>query len=155
MNAPAPIGQTLLDQGLVSADQLHIALREQQHSGDALGRQLVRLGFVSEATLREALAYTLARNSIDLTHAVPDADALDLVPQHLARRLRLLPLSYDAARRLLVVASSEADNLVAIDQLQSLLPPGGKIETLLAGDSEIASAQRITIDIECRAFSQI
>ena len=116
-----PIGQTLLQLGLISADQLHIALREQHRSGDALGRQLVRLGFLSEATLRDALAQTLSRESIDLTHVLPDPAALALVPQPVAKRLKLIPLSYDAARQTLVIASAEVDNLVALDQLRSLL----------------------------------
>ena len=47
-----PIGQTLIHLGLISKDQLHIALREQGRSGEILGRQLVRLGFLSETTLR-------------------------------------------------------------------------------------------------------
>ncbi len=140
MNAPAPIGQTLLQLGLISADQLHIALREQHRSGDALGRQLVRLGFLSEATLRDALAQTLSRESIDLTHVLPDPAALALVPQPVAKRLKLIPLSYDAARQTLVIASAEIDNLIALDQLRSLLPAGCTIDTLLAGDSEIARA---------------
>ncbi|WP_374245883.1 GspE/PulE family protein [Zoogloea sp.] len=140
MNAPAPIGQTLLQLGLISADQLHIALREQHRSGEALGRQLVRLGFLTEATLRDALAQTLARESVDLTHVLPDPAALALVPQSVAKRLKLIPLSYDQARRTLVIASAEVDNLVALDQLRSQLPPGSTIETLLAGDSEIARA---------------
>ena len=140
MNAPAPIGQTLLQLGLISADQLHIALREQHRSGDALGRQLVRLGFLSEATLRDALAQTLSRESIDLTHVLPDPAALALVPQPVAKRLKLIPLSYDAARQTLVIASAEIDNLIALDQLRSLLPAGSTIDTLLAGDSEIARA---------------
>ena len=72
----APIGQTLLKLGLISADQLHIALREQGRSGEVIGRQLVRLGFLSEATLRDALARTLDRRSIDLAHLLPDAAAL-------------------------------------------------------------------------------
>ena len=140
MNAPAPIGQTLLQLGLISADQLHIALREQHRSGDALGRQLVRLGFLSEATLRDALAQTLSRESIDLTHVLPDPAALALVPQPVAKRLKLIPLSYDAARQTLVIASAEIDNLIALDQLRCLLPAGSTIDTLLAGDSEIARA---------------
>ncbi len=138
--AAAPIGQTLLALGLISADQLHIALREQARSGEALGRQLVRLGFLSEATLRDALARTLDRRSIDLAHLLPDAAALALVPRQLARRLKLIPVSYDASAGQLIVASSEIDNIVAIDQLRNLLPAGIRIDSLLAGDSEIARA---------------
>ena len=68
-----PIGQTLLQLGLISKDQLHIALREQGRSGEILGRQLVRLGFLSETTLRDALARSLGRPSADLSRLLPDA----------------------------------------------------------------------------------
>ena len=135
-----PIGQTLLQLGLISKDQLHIALREQGRSGEILGRQLVRLGFLSETTLRDALARSLGRPSADLSRLLPDAEALALVPRQLARRLHLIPLSYDAGRRHLVIASSNVDDIVALDQLRNSLPPGTQIETLLAGEAEIAQA---------------
>jgi general secretion pathway protein E/type IV pilus assembly protein PilB len=138
--APRRIGETLIHMGLISADQLHIALHEQSRSGEAIGRQLVRLGFLSEATLRDALASTLDQPSADLSTLLPDADALALIPQHVARRLDLIPLSYDAGRRHLVIASSDISNVVAQDQLRNLLPDDTSIETLLAGDSEIARA---------------
>lgn len=142
---PAPLeqtllGQTLLRQGLIGSDQLHIALREQHAMGDALGRQLVRLGFISEATLRDVLAENLARASVDLSQLLPDAEALALVPQQLARRLKLIPLSFDAGQQILVIASADADNLVALDQLRTVLPASISIETRLASDSEIALA---------------
>ena len=135
-----PIGQTLLQLGLISKDQLHIALREQGRSGEILGRQLVRLGFLSETTLRDALARSLGRPSADLSRLLPDAEALALVPRQLAKRLHLIPLSYDAGRRHLVIASSNVDDIVALDQLRNSLPPGTQIETLLAGEAEIAQA---------------
>lgn len=138
--APQRIGETLLHMGLISTDQLHIALHEQDRSGEPIGRQLVRLGFLSEATLREALARTLDRPSVDLSALLPDVDALALVPQHVARRFNLIPLSYDAGRRHLVIASSEINDIVTQDQLRSVLPDDTNIESLLAGDSEIARA---------------
>ena len=63
MNAPEPkppvrkpIGRIVVERGLVSEDQLHIALKEQTRSNLSLGKQLIALGFVTEATLRDALA---------------------------------------------------------------------------------------------------
>ena len=119
--APQRIGETLLHMGLISTDQLHIALHEQDRSGEPIGRQLVRLGFLSEATLREALARTLDRPSVDLSALLPDVDALALVPQHVARRFNLIPLSYDAGRRHLVIASSEINDIVTQDQVRRVL----------------------------------
>lgn len=135
-----PLGQTLIALGLISSDQLHIALREQSRTREVIGRQLVLLGFLSEATLRDALARSLDQASADLSGLLPDAEALALVPRHAARRLGLIPLSYDAPRRHLVVASSNTGNIVAQDQLRSLLPHGATVELRLAGDSEIACA---------------
>ncbi len=137
---PQPIGQTLIALGLISSDQLHIALREQTRTREIIGRQLVRLGFLSEATLRDALARSLDQTCADLTGLLPDAEALTLVPRQAARRLGLIPLSYDAERCHLVVASSNTRDILAQDQLRSLLPSGATVELRLAGDSEIACA---------------
>jgi type IV pilus assembly protein PilB len=50
------LGEKLVDAGLISADQLKIALFEQQRSHKPLGEVLVSLGFVTEETFREALS---------------------------------------------------------------------------------------------------
>ena len=49
-----PLGQILISEGILSEDQLRIALLEQMKSNQPIGKLLVSLGFVSEATLREA-----------------------------------------------------------------------------------------------------
>ena len=51
-----PLGQTLLSKGIVSQDQLNIALTEQKRFKAPLGKVLVQLGFVTEATIRDILA---------------------------------------------------------------------------------------------------
>ena len=59
MNSPAPqrrpLGQILISKGILSEDQLRIALLEQMKANQPIGKLLVSLGFVSETTLREAL----------------------------------------------------------------------------------------------------
>ena len=137
---PPRLGESLIQMGLISPDQLRIALQEQARSGHAIGRQLVSLGFLSEATLRDALARKLDRTSVDLSALLPDPEAVAQVPRTLARRLGLIPLSYDAGQGVLVVASANLDDILAQDQLHALLPPGTRIDVRLAGDSEIARA---------------
>ena len=51
--------QRLVEAGIVSADQLRIALTEQDRDGAPLGRILIRLGFVTEAVMREQLGEAL------------------------------------------------------------------------------------------------
>ncbi len=134
------VEQLLIAQGVVSEDQLRIALLEQTKSNQPIGKLLVGLGFVSEATLREALSETLGEKSIDLARAIIDPAALNLVPQQLAQRHRLLPLAYDSAEGRLTVAIADSKDLIALDLLRALTPQGLSVETLLAGESEIARA---------------
>jgi general secretion pathway protein E/type IV pilus assembly protein PilB len=134
------IGQVLIDQGLVSEDQLRIALLEQMKSHLPVGRLLVQLGFVSEPVLRDALATTLGLQAVDLAHVIVDPGALKLLPRELARRYRVFPLAFDRAARKLIVALADARDLVALDRLRAHLGGAAQIEPRLAGDAEIERA---------------
>ncbi len=145
MNPPTPqhrppLGQVLIAQGVISEDQLRIALLEQMKSSQPVETLLASLGFVSEATLRDALAESLGQKSVDLSHAIIDPGALSLVPREIAKRHRLLPVDYDATRHRLTVAMADINDIVALDRLRTLAPEGVQIEALLAGESEIARA---------------
>ncbi|CAG4884241.1 Type II/IV secretion system protein [Georgfuchsia toluolica] len=135
-----PIGQTLITQGVISEDQLRIALQEQTKSKLPLGKQLVVLGFLSEATLRDALSKSLGQKSIDLSNAIVDATALALVPRDLAKRHTILPLDYAADQHRLTIATADLNDIVALDKLRTLVPQELIIDTLLAGESEISRA---------------
>ncbi len=131
------LGELLVQQGLVTPDQLGIALAEQKQNSVPLGRQLVRLGFVTEAAIRDIMARTVGQESIDLAQVVADPEALKLVPQDFARRHRLLPIAYDANERLLSIATTELFNVVALDQLRAALGPNVEIKTQLAGEAQL------------------
>ncbi|GAB2888826.1 GspE/PulE family protein [Uliginosibacterium flavum] len=142
MNAPhhQPLGQLLITHGVITEDQLRIALHEQGRSNLALGKLLVQLGFVTEAALRDALSESLGKQGVDLTRAIADTDALALVPEEIAKRHRLLPLRWDSETRRLTVAIADTDDIVALDKLRALLPDETLVDTLLAGENEIAHA---------------
>ncbi len=135
-----PLGQILISEGILSEDQLRIALLEQMKQNQPIGKLLVSLGFVTEATLRQALSESLGKQSIDLSHAVVDPQALKLVPRDLAKRHHLLPLDYDRTNRRLALAISDINDIVGLDRVRSQLEEGTEIETLLAGESEIDHA---------------
>ncbi len=146
MNAPAlhpylrPLGQILITKGILSEDQLRIALLEQMKSNQPIGKLLVTLGFVSEATLRDALSESLDKQSIDLSSAIIDPSALKVVPRDLAKRHHLLPLDYDAANQVLTVAIADINDIVALDRIRALAGEDIEIDTLLAGETEIDRA---------------
>src|SRR5207247_587218 len=115
------IGQILIDQGILTEDQLRIALLEQtkQHmpAGRLLvGRLRVRRGVGSEATLRDALSEKLGLQSVDLGRIIVDPAALKTLPRDMARRYRVFPVALDRQQKKFIVALSDTNNIVAIDQ---------------------------------------
>jgi general secretion pathway protein E/type IV pilus assembly protein PilB len=131
------LGELMLQQGLISQDQLHIALMEQVQSGLPLGRQLVRLGFVTEAMVRDTVARTIGQESIDLSTVVADMEALRRVPQDFARRYHLLPVAYDAATQSMLVAMADMFNVVALDQLRAMLGGEIQLKSVLASEAQL------------------
>ena len=131
------LGELLVQQGLITHDQLRIALTEQKTQNVPIGRLLVQLGFVTEAVIRDIMARTIGQESIDLAQVLVDADALKLVPQDFARRHRMLPIAYDAEKNQLVIAITEVFNVVALDQLRATLGKNVQIKTVLAGQAQL------------------
>ncbi len=131
------LGELLVQQGLITDDQLRIALTEQISQKIPIGRLLVRLGFVTEAVIRDIMARTIGQESIDLGQVLVDAEALNLVPQEFARRQRLLPIAFDADANQLIIAITEVFNLTALDQLRAMIGGGVQIKTVLAGQAQL------------------
>lgn len=134
------IGEILLDQHIISQDQLKIGLTEQKKTQEQLGRILVRLGFISEAVLRDVLSQSLGQEGVDLSKLVVEHDAIKLVPKHLARRYTLLPISYDKENQTVIVAMADVFNVLAIDQLMAALGGLIHVEPVLASEAEIVNA---------------
>lgn len=134
------IGELLVRKGVVSADQVRIALTEQKKRREQLGKILVRLGFATEAVIRDVVGGALGQESADLSHVVVDAEAIRLIPKDMARRYRVLPLTYDANRNRLTVAMADTLNVVALDQMNAHLGGDVDIVPLLAAESEVDKA---------------
>ena len=131
------LGELLVQQGLITKDQLAIVLAEQRNSNVPLGRLLVRLGFVTETAIRDIMARTVGQESIDLAQVVADPEALSLVPEDFARRNHLLPIAYDQADHVLTIATTEIFNVVALDQLRAMLGPHVELKTQLAAEAQL------------------
>ncbi len=131
------LGELLIQQGLITQDQLRIALTEQGTQNIPIGRLLVQLGFVTEAVIRDIMARTIGQESIDLGQVLVDAEALKLVPQEFARRQRLLPIAFNAEENQLMIAITEVFNLSALDQLRAMIGSRVQIKTVLAGQAQL------------------
>ena len=138
--AKLPLGKLLIQKGVISEDQLRIALIEQKRSNEPLGKLLITLGFVTEATVRMALSENLNQQSADLTSLVVDAIALKLIPKEVAKRYRVFPIVYERATDNLILAMSDTSNIVALDQISAMLVKGITITPLLVNESDISRA---------------
>ncbi len=134
------LGEELIARGLITADQVNIALKEQKKTGKPLGEALVNLGFVTEAILRDALGEMLGRESIDLTNVVPDTEALQLIPKDISTRFNIIPVSFDETESTLSVAMTDIYNLIVLDRIRAIVGNRIEIQPLLASESEISDA---------------
>jgi len=131
------LGELMVQQGLISQDQLRIALIEQEQNDIPLGRQLVRLGFVSETMVRDLVAHTIGQESIDLTNVVADGDALKMVPEDFSRRYHVLPVAYEESTKTMIVAMADMFNVVALDQLRAMLGGQIQLKPVLAAEAQL------------------
>lgn len=135
------IGDLLVGKGVVSEDQVRIALTEQKkHHDEHLGKILVRLGFATEAVIRDVLGGALGYDSVDLGKAVVDSDVVKMIPKHVATRYHVLAIKYDQPEKELTVAMSDPFNVIALDQVRSLLGGDVEIKAMLAGEAELSTA---------------
>jgi len=144
------IGETLLQEGVLSQEQLNRALAEQKLSGHKLGEMLVAQGIVKASVLVRALAQTLGVPGCQLRHGLIDPALLELIGQEEAERLKVMPMF--RVHDTLTVAMAEPQSLPTIDRLRQLT--GCKIRPVLALESNIIEFARKYAggDIDVNAF---
>ena len=107
------LGRLLLDEGLISPQQLQQALEHQRVNGGQLAAALIHLGFVRDEVLTLAISRKCGVPSVDLEKCEVDPAVLKLIPADLARKYQVLPLSRSGTTLALVMAdptdSSAAD----------------------------------------------
>ncbi|MDQ6964148.1 MAG: GspE/PulE family protein [Mariprofundales bacterium] len=112
-----PLGERLVDQGLITRSQLDLGLREQKRLGGYVGEALIGLGFISADALANAMASETNTQVVDISSAVIDPDLLKLVPHDMANRFRLIPYEMVNPSTITIVMADPYD-VVAIDTLE-------------------------------------
>ena len=131
------IGEILVQKGVATSDQIDIALTEQKKSRQQLGKILVGLGFATEAVIRDVVGGAIGQKSVDLSRAVADGEAVTMIPEDMARRLRVVPVNYDSENHTLTIAMADIFDVVALDQLNAHVGATAEIVPVLAGEVEI------------------
>jgi type IV pilus assembly protein PilB len=92
------LGQILLEQGLLTPEQLDRALEEHRNTPKSLGRVLIDMGYIRERDLVRALAEQVGLEFVDLTDYRVDPGVTALLPEALCRRYRALPTASSSSR---------------------------------------------------------
>lgn len=129
------LGALLTEEGLVTPDQLDVALAEQRRgeSTKRIGEILIQLKFLTEPNLLRVLSQQLDCPIVDLGQEPPDPEVLEIVPSEFAMRHHLIPLRRNDET--LVVAMADPLDISGIDDLHLLT--GLDIAPMLAAAGEI------------------
>ncbi|MBN1288939.1 MAG: Flp pilus assembly complex ATPase component TadA [Actinobacteria bacterium] len=130
------LGQLLLENNILTVEQLEAALQEHQKTGKSLGRVLVDLGMLSEGKLTAVLAAQIGIRFIDIGTYKVDPAAATLIDDSLARRHFACPIDFDNGR--LVVAMVDPTNVYALDDLR--ITTGMEILPVISTKNDIEAA---------------
>ncbi|MEC5160297.1 MSHA biogenesis protein MshE [Janthinobacterium sp. CG_23.3] len=130
------LGEILVQQKLLSEEQLGLALTEQKRTGRKLGRVFVEHGFVTEEQISGALAKQFDIPYINLKFYNINAEVVRLLPETQARRFRALVLEQRIDT--LLVGMSDPTDLFAYDEIARLVKRN--IELAVVNESEVLAA---------------
>jgi type IV pilus assembly protein PilB len=134
------LSEILIEQHIVTEDQLKIAKKEQKKNPDSLEKILIKLGFVSETQMYEFMSRWFDTSYIDLSQVVVDHQAIQLISKEFASRHKLVPVSFNKSTNTLSVAMADVFNVRAIDQLATELRGNIKVEPGMAAEAQIINA---------------
>lgn len=117
-NSKMRFGDQLLNAGLISSEQLDLALLEQKRSGKLLGNVLKELGFVTDQEISALLAQAAETETIDLEDIEIDPETLATIPFSVAKELALIPIKADLHS--ITVAMADPFDVEAIDKVERL-----------------------------------
>jgi type IV pilus assembly protein PilB len=130
------LGEILVKDSLISADQLKQALDYQKKNGGRLGTCLVKMGLVSDDDITAVLSRQYGVPSINLKFYEVDPSVIKLVPQETAVRYQIVPLSRVGST--LTIAMTDPTNVFAMDDIKFMT--GFNVEPVVASETAISEA---------------
>jgi type IV pilus assembly protein PilB len=129
------IGHILLEQGVITQEQLDEALNVQKNTTEQIGRILIDLGHVTEQDVLRAHAEQLGIPFLELSETSVDEDVARAIPQSVVQRYNAVPIRRSGNR--LTVAMSDPSNVFALDDIR--LITGYEIDPILATADDIGT----------------
>ena len=130
------IGECLIQAGLITEEDLGVALAEHKRTGERVGVVLVRMNLATEKQIAKALAFQLGFPYINLAENPPDISAVILIPKDVA--LKRICVAVRLEKNLLTVAMSDPLLFSLVQDLE--FQTGYRIKQVVATRGDITDA---------------
>ncbi|MBS3988260.1 MAG: Flp pilus assembly complex ATPase component TadA [Erysipelothrix sp.] len=131
-----PLGQLLLEENIISQDQLNEALARQKVLKKRLGEVIIDLGYVSEKDILLSLAKRLKIEYVENPILMIDFDVIRLVPESFARKHEIFPLYLRLGT--LTIATNDPLDFNCLEDLSMIT--GLEVKTVISSKSDINKA---------------
>ncbi len=132
------IGNMLVDEGLLTPEQLEVVLREQKKSGDFICTTLVKLNFLPEQKIYEALSRHINIPYVRLKDKDIPASVTAKVPAKFASHYKIIP--FEIKDNYLILAMVDPLDVRTLDEIGLIL--GTEVKGVLASEHEVLEAIR-------------
>lgn len=129
----AKLGEILVRENLISSEQLREALDYQRQSGGRLGSNIVKLGFISDDVITAVLSRQYGVPSVNLELFQIEKEVINLIPQEVAQKYSVLPISKVGAT--LTLAMADPTNVFAMDDIKFMT--GLSVEPVVASEASV------------------
>jgi type IV pilus assembly protein PilB len=110
--------ELLIEDEIITSDQLEVALKRQKESGTSLVRTLIDMGAVTEWEMAATLGKQLNVPFITLSHYEIDKEVLESIPEEIVRKYQIVPV--DKTGDVLTIALADPSNIYLLDELRLL-----------------------------------
>jgi type IV pilus assembly protein PilB len=132
------LGDLLLEENLVTQDQIMKAIEEQQKTGEPLGRILVKRGSITEEALFYFLAIQFGTEYVDMPSEIKP-ELIAVLKKEIAEEFNCIPIELTATQ--IVIATSDPDDHFTEKLMQrTAIPEGRELKFVISSESNIKAA---------------
>ena len=131
------LGEALVAKNTITAAQLAEAREVQRSAPGDIGRIIIDLGFAEEKAVTQVRAESMNLAFVDLSTQKIDQAAVNSVPEHIAKRHKILPIAKNGNR--LIVAVVNPSDLLAIQDIK-LASGAQQVAMALATEDDLLDA---------------
>ena len=148
----AKIGDHLIQKGLITREQLEVALKESKKAGEVVGKTLLRLKMLTQEQLLEALGEQLGIPYYPtLKEILVSSDVVRAVPAKFVWHYKFMPLKIKG--KMLTIAVSDPLAVWLMEDLKLHL--GYDVERVLASETEVQDAVKRYYGIGAETIEEI